>query len=281
MIQIDGVRRQAFIKLTSNDKVMTILRETNGQVEYKYPTGEIYQVNIDLAGMGTKRIRIANLPPEIPDNTLRDALEPYGKVLEVQTESWSKAYRYAVPNGIRQIKLVMAKHAPSHLTVAGYRVLISYDGQPVTCYGCGKTEHIFQDCPTRQAMNRARTTSRPASYANVLANTTRNAETNRQDNSETEIQSKTKTQNNYSREVQHATTSQRGLAKEEKDEPKQESRIIKYTTVQQIETPPNTERKNHLAPAEHSSMKQKKQRIHNPLHRTTMITNKTYQQKDK
>jgi len=101
MIQIDGVRRQVFIKLISNDKVMTILRETNGQVEYKYPTGEIYQVNIDQAGMGTKRIRIANLPPEIPDNTLRDALEPYGKVLEVQTESWSKAYRYAVPNGIR------------------------------------------------------------------------------------------------------------------------------------------------------------------------------------
>jgi len=148
----------------------------------------------------------------------------------------------------------MAKHAPSHLTVAGYRVLISYDGQPVTCYGCGKTEHIFQDCPTRQAKNKARTTSRPDSYANVLANTTPNAETNRQDNSETEIQSKTKTHDKYLREVQRANTSQGGLAKEEKDEPKQKSRIAKNTTVQQIETPPNTETQNYLAPAEHSSM---------------------------
>jgi hypothetical protein len=89
--------------------------------------GEVFQVTVALAGMGTKRVRIANLPPEIPNDVLRDALAPYGKVLEVHIQSWFKAYRYAVNNGIRQAKVVMTKHAPSHLTVAGYRVLLSYD----------------------------------------------------------------------------------------------------------------------------------------------------------
>jgi len=46
MIQIDGVRRQVLIKLIDNEKVMTILRQTAGQVEYKYLTGEVFQVTV-------------------------------------------------------------------------------------------------------------------------------------------------------------------------------------------------------------------------------------------
>ena len=60
MIQIDRVRRQVFIKLIDNEKVMAILRETAGQVEYKYLTGEVFQVTVALACMCTKPVRIAN-----------------------------------------------------------------------------------------------------------------------------------------------------------------------------------------------------------------------------
>jgi hypothetical protein len=162
MIQIDGVRRQVFIKLINSEKVMTILRKTAGKVQYKYPTGEVFPVTVALAGMGTKRVRIAKLPPKIPIDALWDMLVHYGKVLEVHIESWSKAYRYAISNGVRQARVLMTKHASSHLTVAGYRVLLSCDGQPATCYGCGNAGHTFQDCPTRQGLNRAQTQSRPA-----------------------------------------------------------------------------------------------------------------------
>jgi hypothetical protein len=59
-VQIDRVRREVFIKLIDNKKVMVILRERAGQLEYKYPTGEVFQVTVALAGMGTKCVRIAN-----------------------------------------------------------------------------------------------------------------------------------------------------------------------------------------------------------------------------
>jgi hypothetical protein len=177
MIQIDGVRRQVFIKLIDNEKVMTILRETAGQVEYNYPTGEVFQVTVELAGMVTKRVRISNLPPEIPNDVLRVALAPYGKVPDVQIESWSKAYRYAVSNGIRQATVLMTKHAPSHLTVEGYRVLLPCDGQPATYYGCGKAGRMYQECPARQGPVRTRTQTRPASYAAVIAVASPTAET--------------------------------------------------------------------------------------------------------
>jgi hypothetical protein len=149
MIQIDEVSRQLFIKLIDNEKIMAIFRETDGQVDYKYPTGELFQMTVVLAGMGTNRVRIANLPPEVPNDVLRDALTRYWKVLDVRIDSWSKAYRGAVFNGIRRATVLLTKHARSHLTVAGYRVLLSYDGQPATCYGCGNAGHMFQEFPTR------------------------------------------------------------------------------------------------------------------------------------
>jgi hypothetical protein len=44
------------------------------------------------------------------------------------------------------------KHLPSRVTIAGYRALISYEGQPQTCYGCGETDHMYQVCPKRRGV---------------------------------------------------------------------------------------------------------------------------------
>jgi hypothetical protein len=54
-------------------------------------------------------------------------------------------------------------------------VLVSYDGQPTTCYGCGDTGHIYPTCPRRQK----RTTLPsiwPATYASIAANAPQPAE---------------------------------------------------------------------------------------------------------
>ena len=53
-------------------------------------------MSLAVAGMGTKGIRIANLPPEVPNDTLRATIAPFGKVLDMQAEMWSKAYMYSV-----------------------------------------------------------------------------------------------------------------------------------------------------------------------------------------
>jgi hypothetical protein len=88
-ILIDGVRRQVFIKLTDSNKVTAVLQDTGDQVEYKYTTGDVSFVSLAMADIGKKRVRVANLPPEVPDETLRASLAPYRKVLDKQVEKCS------------------------------------------------------------------------------------------------------------------------------------------------------------------------------------------------
>jgi hypothetical protein len=71
-----------------------------------------------MAGMGSKRMRIANFPPEISDGTLGYAFSNYGEMQEIQ-ERLSKTY---LSNSIRIIVIALTKDIPSHMTIAGNSV---------------------------------------------------------------------------------------------------------------------------------------------------------------
>jgi len=170
-IQIDGTRRQVFIKFTDFHFVQDILNATNGETVYKHTTGEISPVKLMVAGMGPRRIRLANLPPELNNTTIRMALSHYGDVQSIQDETWAKHYRYIVSNGVRIVMMTLKKHIPSHIVIDGNRALTSYDGQPQTCYGCGDTEHMYHVCPKRRAAKTTALAPVDHTWANIVAAT--------------------------------------------------------------------------------------------------------------
>jgi hypothetical protein len=122
MIQIDEPRRHVYIKFYTSERTYSILQATNGCVEFQRDNGELSMVHIDLAGMGVRRIRLANLPPEVPDRNIREALAQYEEVKEVNEDSWYKAYRYNVSNGISIAVISKKNHLSSHQVIAGTRV---------------------------------------------------------------------------------------------------------------------------------------------------------------
>lgn len=84
MIQTYGPKRQVYVKLAERECLNTIIRNTEGQVMFKHNSGEIFYVDIAVAGMGFKKIRLANLPPEVPEDTLRTTVAHYGNVMSIQ-----------------------------------------------------------------------------------------------------------------------------------------------------------------------------------------------------
>jgi hypothetical protein len=170
MIQIDGLRRQVFIKFTALSFLQDILHTTNGETIYKYVTGEIYPVRLMIAAKGIRRIRLANLPPEMPNDTIRTALKQCGDIQSINDEQWATHYRYPVSNGIKSVIMSLHKHIPSHITIDGYRALTSYDGQPQTCYGCGNIDHMYNACPKRRVVKTPHATKPGPTWAQITAN---------------------------------------------------------------------------------------------------------------
>jgi hypothetical protein len=150
MIQIDGSSRRVYIKFVDKDHMYAVLKRTGGVQEYKHESGEISVVTIEVAGMGIRKVRIANLPPEQSDAVIGRALLPYGEVKSVSEERWARHYRFGLSNGIRVVELNLRRHVPSRLFIGGHRVQVSYDGQPFTCYGCSEEGHTYSECPRRR-----------------------------------------------------------------------------------------------------------------------------------
>jgi hypothetical protein len=86
MIQIDGTQRQVYIKFVNTERMMAVFQLVEGQLEYHHENGELSLVTVEIVGLGVKRMRIMNLPPEIQDGALRDALTKYGELQRITEE---------------------------------------------------------------------------------------------------------------------------------------------------------------------------------------------------
>jgi hypothetical protein len=109
MIQIDCIKRHVYIEMADQQAVVKLLQDTTGRVECKHTKGEPSHVTLTTAGMGYKSTRVANLPPEVPDDDLKPALAPYGQIIDIKAETWYRSYRYVVANGIRQVAMSLQK----------------------------------------------------------------------------------------------------------------------------------------------------------------------------
>jgi hypothetical protein len=167
MIQIDGPRRQVYIKFISAERLQSKLQDIQEQQEYKHENGEISIVTVELAGMRVRRIRVESGPPEVQDRVLRDTMSKYGDVKDIKE----------VSNGIRSVELNLKTDVPSHMLIAGHRVLISYDGQPLTCYNCNEKGHQYKECPYRRSPTPSNTSIRTASWSHMVKHGTKRQQT--------------------------------------------------------------------------------------------------------
>ena len=65
-----GRKKQVYIKFQHATCIEDILLQTLGQADYKHNNGEILQVRISAAGSGLRKMHIANLPPQMPEEVI-------------------------------------------------------------------------------------------------------------------------------------------------------------------------------------------------------------------
>ena len=242
MIQIDGIKRHVYLKFTDDKHMTNILQESNGQLEYRHVTGEISMVKLEVAGVGIKRIRIANLTPETSERTLKTALATYGDIVSIQDEIWSKAYRYTVKTGVKIAMIKLKEHLPSQMVIGGQRALISYEGQSVTCYTCGEQGHIKQQCTKNRKDNNNMDRAPNSSWARILQQTTHNRENkeqNRDDTNQIELTQEQQEQQHDQTEMEDPSEDTQAK-KTPNDKPQKEN--IKKTQLRNDDTPPDPRR---------------------------------------
>jgi hypothetical protein len=65
MVQIEGPKRQVYVKFKEKGWMEDVLLTTRGQVDYKHTNGEIFHFRMSSAVLWLQRVRIANQPPEV------------------------------------------------------------------------------------------------------------------------------------------------------------------------------------------------------------------------
>ena len=113
-IQIEGPTRQVYIKTTQNKTIEYLINKTQGETTYEHADGVTSEVQLSFAGLRKRNIRIANLPPKMPNEVIRTYLSKYGTIQHIIDETWLHTYRYCVGNGIRIATMDLTTHVPSH-----------------------------------------------------------------------------------------------------------------------------------------------------------------------
>lgn len=147
--QLDSDNYCVFVKFLDAVTVDRLLSRTGKHVEYVHRDGTKSKVSVKRAGSAYKTVRVLNVPIEVDNGKIRDALAKYGEVKEIFNERWSKQYKLQCFNGVRSVEMEVKTNIPSYISVEGQRAHIVYSGQTPTCHVCNEADHLRQDCPRR------------------------------------------------------------------------------------------------------------------------------------
>ncbi|XP_038106388.1 uncharacterized protein LOC119766080 [Culex quinquefasciatus] len=90
-------------------------------------------------------VRIHDLPPDMSNMQIAEAMLQYGEVLTIRDEVWRDIFA-GVPNGVRVLKMKISKPVPSYVTICGLSSLATHTGQISTCRRCGFQRHVSKSC---------------------------------------------------------------------------------------------------------------------------------------
>lgn len=97
------------------------------------------------------KLKLHWVPCEVPDDVVRKALEPFGKVEAVERESWHEEGFNGVESTTRKVHLILkdttaTDRIPHQLRISNANALVIVPGRAPMCLRCHRTGHVRRDC---------------------------------------------------------------------------------------------------------------------------------------
>jgi len=89
---------------------------------------------------------LEHLPAEVPNESIVEALGPFGAVREVVHQKYAGT---SIRNGTRLLKMSLASEIPVNGRILRYPCRVFYQGQPRPSSICRCSDHRAPDCPLR------------------------------------------------------------------------------------------------------------------------------------
>ena len=149
-LQIDVSLNRFFVKCRT--QVLFDRLCLSGKKRFLFSDGSTAECQVQSAsGLGTRLVRVFNLPPELADDKVADAFRVYGRVVHVKREVWGDDLFKGVPNGVRQVLVELEKSVPSFVHIGRLgKFMTVHDQQVRTCAVCDAPGHTRQECPNRR-----------------------------------------------------------------------------------------------------------------------------------
>lgn len=109
------------------------------------------EVTVSDADNSFKYVRVFNLPPEIDDKEIYQALSQYGTVRQQVRERYHQDTGFPVFSTVRGLYMEISKEIPPQIRIRHFQARIYYDGLVNKCFICRSPDHVKQNCPRRAA----------------------------------------------------------------------------------------------------------------------------------
>lgn len=138
-----------FVKFKSESFMKRVLRNTQPVLTFNYANGNAASVTVSEADNSFKYVRVFNLPPEIEEKEIYQALSPYGIIRQQVREKYHPSTGFPVFSTVRGLYMEVTREIPPQIRIRHFQARIYHDGMVNKCFLCKSTEHVKANCPKR------------------------------------------------------------------------------------------------------------------------------------
>lgn len=143
-IQLHNIHHCVLIEMT--DPAAAVKTAAEHHLKHAFRISPTKKIAIPIyVDDDTVDVRIHDLPPDMSNMQIAEAMRQYGEVLTIRDEVWRDIFA-GVPNGVRVLKMKISKPVPSYVTICGLNSLPTHTGQISTRRRCGFQRHVSKSC---------------------------------------------------------------------------------------------------------------------------------------